>query len=139
MRYPYWKIAPEESGEPWIRRPLVRVTLAGPIRELELTALIDSGSDYSLFHVDVAEALGIDLDSCTRNLVAGIEHVPAECFVADVSARVEHLGPVTVPMMFWERQPISIIGQIGFFDSHRITFERNHDEFEITPLEKTAE
>jgi hypothetical protein len=139
MKYPYWKIAPEESGEPWIRRPLVRVTLQGPTRELELTALVDSGSDYSLFHIDVAEVLGIDLTTCTKSLVTGIEHVPAECYVAEVPARVEHLAPVTVPVMFWERQPISIIGQIGFFDLHRIKFERDHDVFEITPIEMAAE
>jgi hypothetical protein len=51
-----------------------------------------------------------------------------------ITAMVEHLTPVTIPIMFWERQPISLIGQIGFFDQHRIKFERDHDTFEITPV-----
>lgn len=134
MKYPYWKIAPEETGDPWTRRPLVRVTLKGPRRDMELTALVDSGSDYSLFHTDVAEALGIDLTACERSSIAGIEHVPALSFLTDVPAHVDHLAPVTIPIMFWERQPVSIIGQVGFFDQHRIKFERDHDTFEITPV-----
>jgi len=134
MKYPYWKVAAEKEGDPWIRRPIVRVTLKGPKRDMELTALVDSGSDYSLFHVDVAEALGIDLATCERSEVTGIEYVPSMCLVTDVSATVEHLAPVTMPIMFWERQPISLIGQVGFFDKHRIKFERDHDTFEITPV-----
>ena len=133
MKYPYWKVAPEQPTDPWIRRPLVRVTLTGPKRSLPFAALVDSGADHSLFHVDVAEALGIDLSHCEQGAVAGIEHMPAPCFLATISATVEHLAPVTIPIMFWERQPISIIGQVGFFDTHRITFERDHDTLEIRP------
>jgi hypothetical protein len=138
MKYPYWKVPPVEATEPWTRRPVVRVALGGPTRELTLTALVDSGSDYSLFRTDVAEALGIDLSSCKQSVVSGIEYDPAPCYLTDVTITVEHLKPVTVPVMFWERQPVALIGQVGFFDLHRIKFERDHDTFEITPGKKAA-
>jgi hypothetical protein len=134
MEYPHWKVPPLEDKDAWTRRPVVRVMLTGPGRSLDLTALVDRGSDYSLFHVDVAEVLGIDLSRCEQRTVAGIEHVPAPCFVADIAATVEHVEPMTIPVMFWERQPISLIGQVGFFDRHRIKFERDHDTFEIRPV-----
>jgi len=136
MNYPYWRIAPEKASDPWIRRPLVPIALEGPARTLKFQALVDSGADHSLFHVDVAEALGIDLDTCEKQAVAGIEGVPAQSYVTEIKATVEHLAPVTIPVMFWERQPISLIGQVGFFDLHRLRFERDHDIFEITPVRK---
>lgn len=134
MKYPYWKIAPEQDTDPWIRRPLIRVKLTGPKRSLDFVALIDSGADHSLFHVEVAHALGIDLSSCAQSTVAGIEQNPAPCFVTQVRVEAEHLAPITIPVMFWERQPISLIGQVGFFDQNRVKFERDHDTFEITPI-----
>ena len=51
-----------------------------------------------------------------------------------VNIEVEHLRPVTIPIMFWERQPISLIGQVGLFNKHRVKFERDHDMFKITPV-----
>jgi hypothetical protein len=45
---------------------------------------------------------------------------------------------VTIPVMFWERQPVALLGQIGFFDRHKIRFERDHNSFEITPIKKVA-
>jgi hypothetical protein len=77
MKYPYWTAPPEQKHDPWVRRPIVRATLEGPARAFTLTALVDSGSDYSLFRVDVAEALGVDLSSCKQSVVSGIENDPA--------------------------------------------------------------
>lgn len=134
MKYPNWTAPPEQEHDPWIKRPIVPVTLAKPLRSLALTALVDSGSDYSLFHVDVEEALGIDLSHCEKREVSGIEYDPAPYYLTEDTATVEHLEPVAIPVMFWDRQPFALIGQVGFFDRHTITFARDRDTFEITPV-----
>jgi len=86
MKYPYWKITPENASDPWIRRPLVPITLEGPARTMKFAALVDSGADHSLFHTDVAKALGIDLGACEKQAVAGIEGVPAQSYVTEKKA-----------------------------------------------------
>ena len=135
MKYEYWKVvAPEDHKEPWVRRPVVLTTLEGPSRALEFEALVDSGSEYSLFHTDIAMALGIDLNNCDRSMISGIENDPTPSYITDVKVTVEGLQPATIPVMFWERQPIALLGQVGFFDLHSVLFERHRDVFEITPV-----
>ncbi|HEX2256215.1 MAG TPA: aspartyl protease family protein [Afifellaceae bacterium] len=112
------------------------MTLHGASRSLDLLALLDSGADHCLFHTEVAEVLGIDLSACPQGTIEGIDGEPHASFVAEVDLSAQHLPSVRVPVMFWDKQPVSLLGQTGFFDLHRIKFERDHDVFEITPIEK---
>ncbi len=43
----------------------------------------------------------------------------------------------TVPVGFIDSPSVNgLLGQIGFFDLHKIKFERDHDSFEITPVKR---
>ena len=39
--------------------PLIEIVLIGPKERIKMLALLDSGADYSLFNLEVAERLGI--------------------------------------------------------------------------------
>jgi hypothetical protein len=54
-------------------RPMLVVeVLAGTARSRPVLALVDSGADESMFHVDIALRLGIDLSSCRTSSAVGV-------------------------------------------------------------------
>ena len=55
--------------------------------------------------------------------------------MTDLEIQVKDLGKVKIPVGFIDsRSVIGLLGQAGFFDSHRIKFERDHNSFEIIPV-----
>ena len=56
----------------------------------------------------------------------------------DVEIRAEGINKkIKIPVCFADSSSVGILlGQEGFFDKHRIKFEKDHDSFEITPVKK---
>ena len=51
----------------FVKRPLIPVTLIGKSERLNFTAVLDSGSDYILLPLEVAESLGLNFDKTDVN------------------------------------------------------------------------
>lgn len=54
---PWYDYSAQNGGQP---RPIVEVRLVRGNRSVRVTALVDSGADFSVFDVKVADALGLD-------------------------------------------------------------------------------
>ena len=54
---PWYEYSAQDGGQP---RPIAAIRLRRGDRSVRLTALVDSGADFSLFDVTVADALGLD-------------------------------------------------------------------------------
>jgi len=135
MKYKYLTQINLEPNRPHWKRPIVDVELSGPKGKFKTIALIDSGADYSLFNIQIASAIGIELESCRKEGTMGIEGSGKEIFISEVKMKVEHLEPIKVEAGFIDsRSVIGLIGQIGFFDLHRVKFERDHNAFEISAV-----
>ncbi len=73
MKFMYLKRSdPPDPNAPWISRPILPVRLFNGGNHLDFLALVDSGADYSLFNVEIATALGIDLSSARSFKTFGI-------------------------------------------------------------------
>ena len=97
-------------------------------------ALIDSGADYSLFNIEFANKLGIDLSVAEHQITTGVEGGHKDLLILDIEMQVEALGKIKIPVGFINSPSVSgLLGQIGFFDLNRIKFERDHNVFEIIP------
>lgn len=116
-------------------RPIVPVTLRYNNKEVSYLALIDSGADFNIFHADLAGILGINLSKLKRTKFSGISKStkePEGCFVElDIE-----IGGVPNKCMILFSNDISddgygILGQQGFFNSFKVSFNYVKREIEI--------
>jgi len=133
MKYQYLTSVNRIPNKPHYRRPIVDVELFGPKSSITAIALLDSGADYCLFNIEYAKAIGVDVDSCEKDRTVGVEGGTKEIFMTELEIQVKDLQKIKIPVGFIDSNSVTgLIGQIGFFDMHRIKFERDHNSFEIT-------
>ncbi len=87
-------------------------------------ALVDSGATVSLFHIGIAEDIGIDLEDTEQVYLAGIGGYVKAYVKKQVKISVDELGSTTIPIAFTEyiASDIAILGRQGFFETFEITF-----------------
>jgi len=62
MKYDYLIVSGQDFRKRFIKRPIVEIEVFGPKGSHTILALIDSGADRSLFNIEIAKALGINLE-----------------------------------------------------------------------------
>ncbi len=137
MKYKYTvSINWQNSSLPARKHPLVDVELFGPNGSVVVNSLIDSGADYCLFNAQYAPLIGIDLNTCTKGGTYGVGgKVIIPTYRTEIEIQAKDLKKIRVPVDFIESDSVNgLLGQVGFFDLHKIKFERNHNTFEISPI-----
>ena len=115
------------------KRPLVKVKLQNINQEkgekLEYLALIDSGSDWCVFHSDIAPLLGIDLANIKPRKMSGVSGKSFNTFLQIITIGINDYF-FEVPAYFSKeisRNGYGFLGQQGFFDHFKqIRFEYNN-------------
>jgi hypothetical protein len=129
LRFPFvrWPAPPSSAfpGLAWHQRPLIPVVLRSGSASTRVLALVDSGADNTIFNVQVATVLGIDLKSAptdsfcgTSSRVQVARYCPVTLGVSGVSFRA---------MVGFTRLPLGvagILGQVGFFDHFVVTLDQ---------------
>lgn len=138
MRFPYVKIPTSDPTKKWISRPMISVILSGPAKSVIVDALIDSGADKSLFHIDLAKEIGLDLSEGKREIFSGAEGGQIDSFVHKIQIQVIGLEErIEIPAGFTDCPGVfAILGQEGFFDAFQIKFEKANSIVEIAEAEK---
>ena len=108
-----------------VARPIIPVGLTPKDRSWPLQsrfALVDSVSDWCLFHEDIGVRLGIDVHRGEPRGFLGVEQVPMTAHFHDVGLMVGDVR-VTIRAGFVTglRFPYGILGQAGFFDRFVVT------------------
>jgi len=101
-------------------------------------ALIDSGADCSLFNIQIAQALDIDLSRAQRINLTGISgNIQGYC-LNNLKIKIDGIEKILeIPVCFVDSSTVGLLlGQSGFFDKCRIKFEKDHDAFEIDLAKK---
>lgn len=135
MKFRYQKIPSTNPGEPWEPLPLVpiRVINTNNDKMVECFALLDSGAEKSIFHVAIANELGINLARAIDENFSGLEggRVPAK--VINISIQVVGDAElVKIPIGFVKNLAFAgILGQEGFFDRYKISFIRSRLQIEL--------
>ena len=102
---------------------------------LSLKALVDSGAARTVLHPDLAEVLGVELDTLETLPISSADHdSKGYDFALNVhlagDARHEHLIPCA---FFPGLHADAVLGRDVFFDRYRIVFEQYRFQFQITP------
>jgi hypothetical protein len=136
MKYRYTSFFPPEKTLKWVKRPLIKTEIFGPKESRTFDALIDSGADCSLFNVEIAELLEIDLSRAKQRKFTGISGTLTGYYLPEVEIKVDGMErSIKIPVCFVQSPTVGLLlGEEGFFDSYRIKFEKDHDTFEITSV-----
>ena len=133
MKFSYTKIPTRDLRRAWASRPLVSVRLHGPTGIVLVDALLDSGADSCVFDASIGKAIGAVPKGSLPTTFRGIGNGHLQGWAHAV--RIEILGAqdqIEVMAGFTEGLGISaILGQEGFFDHYKITFERQKNRFEL--------
>lgn len=135
MKYKYTvNINWRNPSLPAVRHPLVDIELFGPSGSVIVSSLLDSGADYCLFNSKYAPLIGVDLNKCTKGGTIGVGgKTVIPTYRCELEIMPKYLKKIKIPIDFIDSDSVNgLVGQTGFFDLHRIKFERSHNTFEIT-------
>jgi hypothetical protein len=135
IQFDYRKFPGARATDPWISRPVISVHLSQGGRTVGFDALIDSGADSSIFHSQVAEALGIDLKSGLKKAFFGVTGTSQLAYFHPVELQVVGLpGQINILAGFADSPGVgAVLGQADFFQHFQIKFERYKERIEIKP------
>jgi len=106
------------------KRPIIPIQLSVGGNAVNTPALIDSGADFNLFHIGIADSLGIKLNKEKPITFSGVgnKRLSLDGYMAVVNLKIfikgENISFVT-PVIFTEQLPengVALLGETGFFD-----------------------
>ena len=112
-------------------RPILEVRVSKSTESIPTLALVDSGTDGTLFNAEIARSLKVDLNKCQRIKIGGIgEREGHICkitlFIPDFRVSMD------IPVVFVEDPPFDgLLGQMHFFERFRVRFEKDQKKFYI--------
>ena len=138
MKFPYIKLPSQDARLKWTARPYIEIKLTGPKGTRFGYALIDSGADRSLFNIQIAERIGLDLTDAPEEYFGGIEGGNQKAKLHKIKLQIVGMSEeIEILAGFIDSSGVAaILGQDGFFDSYRIKFEKDHNVVEITLVKK---
>lgn len=129
MIFPYQEITPQVS------RPIIPLIMKSGTTLVFYFGLIDSGADYCIFSLEVAQKLGIDLTNQEKVKFVGVGREKVKGSWGEVEVKIgEKLYKSRVIFA-----PISdfghgILGQKGFFDQFDVRLSYKEQLIEIKPV-----
>lgn len=129
-KYPYY-IPAHKVYKPWIPvnigyKRTYKITAA-------VTGLIDSGADVCFCSKDITDFLGVSEKGKQKVIFTTANRSPLSTFLEVLTL---HVGGKVYDCSFHisdklpPETPI-ILGQLGFFDHHRVTFDLENKEIEV--------
>lgn len=128
MIFPYFEITPE------IQRPIIPVILKSSTKLMLYSALIDSGSDYCIFSIDIAKLLDIKLQLKDRVKFIGIGEEKITGFLNNVEIKIgDRIYETKVIFANISNFGYGILGQKGFFDQFdiKLSYQKQLIEIEV--------
>lgn len=140
MRIPYTKFPSAEPGRKFHLRPMLDVNLIVGSRIVRSKALLDTGADQTLVNAAWAKILNLDLKRGRKSQIypvaRGSDRTPIPVFLHTVELEVINLtnSRTAMEVGFIASSNVSILlGQTGFFDSFKVTFEKYDNYFDVEP------
>jgi hypothetical protein len=121
----------------------VTIDLIGPLGTVTIQALVDTGSDETIFPLSVATSIGVKLDRHSASQASAVGGHTVELIPGAVELRIandrETFSWHTVAGFLNAREledEIALLGYAGFLEFFRATFDSSDYEVEITPHER---
>mgnify|MGYP001618300370 CR=1 FL=1 len=116
------------------KRPIIPISIKHKGKVIKYLALIDSGADSNIFHIDIARLLEIDLRVLNKIQFAGIK----KDRLCNGYITVLELGIddefYDCPIMFSSdisNSGYGVLGQRGFFDHFKLSLDYKTDNIQL--------
>jgi len=98
--------------------------------------LIDSGADYCIFHAEIGEQIGLLIESGKRLSFFGTGGQEQTAFFHEIKLEVggHEISCFAGFSRELEGLPYGILGQIGFFDKFKISFDYEKEKIELQSI-----
>ncbi len=118
--------------------PIVYLKVWTGNRWLYLQAYVDSGASWSVFHVDVAKLLGINLNKAKRRYVALGNGSVLPIYLQRIKVRFAGVE-FTVPAGFSDalHMGFNLMGRAGFFNRFSMSFNDRTRKLTVTRLTRS--
>lgn len=132
MKFKYQKVSLSDpfSSKSFILRPMIPVSLRFGKSVVRYEALLDSGADFSIFPLEIAKKLGINLTKNRKIYFSGFNEEAIEGIISKI---VLEIGGVKIDtqVVFSGVSSKALLGQYGFFDKFIVKFDLKKEEIEI--------
>lgn len=120
-----------------LSRPTISITFKYKSKFLPMEALIDSGADFTILPIEIADILNVALDSKSEKTFQGAGGNPFDVYFSSVA--VEHILEQTgfrqikwkTKVFFAKDQPTVLLGQKGFLERFKVTLDGRKKEVEV--------
>ena len=137
LKYDYRKF-PAEPSKAFPRRlsairPVIPIQLIRGEKRVRYYTLIDSGADLCIFHAEIGELIGIEVESGKLLQFSGISGQQLTAYFHDI--KIEVGGYEFDCYAGFSRDtgnlPYGLLGQLGFFNFFDILFDYNKGRIEL--------
>jgi hypothetical protein len=116
-----------------IFKPVLRVTITGPGRGVDVWMLLDSGADISFIPYSVGEAIGLNLDPANRSEVEGIGEGTVPYILSYVKLAIGDVEfPARIGWALIEEVPL-LLGRLDVFQKFSIEFREFENKIIVNP------
>jgi hypothetical protein len=137
LKYDYVKFPAEPSAAFPRRfsasRPVIPIRLINGFTDIRYHAIIDSGADLCIFHAQIGEVLGLNIESGKLLNFNGISGQQLTAYFHDIEVEVggRRLNCYAGFSRDIESMPYGLLGQVGFFDSFYVVFDYEKQRIEL--------
>ena len=118
--------------------PVIPVLFFNGVNSFETAALLDSGADITAIYQEMAEVLGLDLSGPREKCygVAGsVESVLSRIKLSLGKDHERYTFTVPVKVLQVQTSQPHLLGQVGFFDEFKITFDKNASKITLIKVD----
>jgi hypothetical protein len=114
-------------------RPIIPIRVEMDGQWIRYAVLVDSGSDANIFDRVIADVLGIDVESGEAAEMTGVTGAVQPFYFHNIMLQVgTHRVAVRAGFTDLSGKAYGVVGQRGFFDQFKVTFDLSLREIELT-------
>lgn len=140
FRYASYEVDPSPTLPSGVLyRPEVTIDVIGPRRMETIQALVDTGSDETVFPASLAHAIGVQLDHAAAGQASAVgghvvQLVPGSVTLQIIQGQQKYHWQMTVGFLEVEQpeDEVALLGYAGFLEFFRATFDSQNQELELT-------
>jgi predicted aspartyl protease len=143
MKFPYasYEVDPSPTlPDGVVYRPELTVHVIGPRRAERIQALVDTGSDETVFPISLANAIGIQLEHASTGQASAVgghavEIIPGRVTLQIAQSGVEYRWHATVGFLEVEQpeDEVALLGYAGLLEFFTAMFDSEQRQLELTP------
>ena len=117
-----------------ILRPVIPIEIEYNNLVTPYEVLVDSGADICIFNSQIAEVLEIDVLKGIKSQINGITGFPEDIYIHTIHIKLgsKHYK-IDVGFIRISNTSYGVLGQKGFFDKFKVSFDLKKKEIELKP------